>query len=256
MSIRFTVNGTGAKRRKLAGISSTTVLGRIVRLPLRLIPPQSILPILTGPLRGRRWIVASGVHGYWLGTYEAALQHAITQRVTPGGVFFDVGAHAGYYSLLASRLLGPGGRVVAFEPDTRNIAHLRRHLRLNRIKNVTIVKAAVADRTGTARFARERSGFGGALSNAGSRTVATVTLDGLISAGKLPAPNYLKIDVEGAELRVLRGAAKILSASRPIIFLAVHTPEMERRCGKTLAALGYRLRPIMRDGWLCTTAPA
>jgi FkbM family methyltransferase len=256
MSTRFALDAGATKRGGLARIPSTTVLGKIARLPLRLIPRRSVLPILTGPLRGRQWIVASGVHGHWLGTYEAELQRAITKSVTAGGVFFDIGAHAGYYSLLASSLVGPAGRVVAFEPDTDNLAHLRRHLRLNGARNVTVITAAVADRAGTARFAAERSGFGGALSKDGSRSVRTVTLDGLVSAGTVPAPDYLKIDVEGAELRVLRGGAKVIRASRPIIFLAVHTPELARLCGKMLTALGYNVRPIIRDAWLCTGVPA
>jgi FkbM family methyltransferase len=256
MSTGFNLDGMAAKRARFARIPSTTFLGRIARLPLRLIPGRSVLPILTGPLKGRRWIVASGVHGHWLGTYEMELQRAITGNVTAGGVFYDIGAHAGYYSLLASRLVGSAGRVVAFEPDTRNLAYLTRHLRVNGVRNVTVVAAAVADRAGTARFAAERSGFGGTLSTDGSRSVRTVTLDGVVRAGEVPAPDYLKIDVEGAELAVLRGGTEVIRASRPIIFLAIHTPEMARLCGKMLMDLGYRFSAIMPDGWLCRAVPA
>lgn len=247
--------------RILARIPSTTFLGKFVRRVFRLVPRRSVEEIRSGPLRGRKWIVASGVDGYWLGTYEEELLDTVARSVRAGGVFFDVGAQAGYYSLLASRLVGPTGRVVAFEPDARNLGYLREHLRLNDATNVTVIEAAVADAAGSEGFAAERSGFGGALSetaaaSGGTVTVRTVTLDGLVGSGAVPAPDYLKIDVEGAELRVLRGAAKILRASRPTIFLAVHTPDLERLCRETLTTLGYTLQPITDGAWLCVASPA
>lgn len=240
--------------RVLARIPSTTFLGGLVRRLFRLIPRRSVENIRGGPLTGRKWIVASGVDGYWLGTYEVEMQTTIARIVRPGGVVFDVGAHAGYYTLLASQLVGATGRVVAFEPEARNLGYLEEHLRLNDVRNVRVVEAAVADAAGTAPFATESSGFGGALSEAGSATVTTVTIDGLVDAGTLPAPHYLKVDVEGAELRVLRGAAKVLRTSRPTIFLAVHTSEMARLCRETLTQLGYSLQPITHDTWLCVAA--
>lgn len=212
--------------------------------------------IRSGPLRGRKWTFGSGVHGYWLGTYEAEMQNTIARTVTPGAVFFDVGAHAGYYSLLASRLVLREGRVVAFEPDARNLGFLKEHLRLNNASNVNVIEAAVADALGTARFAAERSGFGGTLSEAGTAIVDTVTIDKLAEAGTVPVPNYIKVDVEGAEFRVLCGARKVLRTARPTIFLAVHTPAAERLCRDALTTLGYVLEPITRDAWLCIAPSA
>jgi len=241
--------------RVLARVPSTTLLGKLARLPLRFIPRRAVMTVLTGPLSGGRWIVASGVHSNWLGIYEAEMQRAIARTVTPSAVFFDVGAHAGYYSLLASRLVSGTGRVVAFEPDARNLGYLKEHLRLNAAGNVTVIEAAVADASGTARFAAEQSGFGGTLSEAGSAAIQTVTIDGLIEAGAVPAPNFVKIDVEGAEFRVLCGARRVLKAAHPTIFLAVHTPAVARLCRDALTTLGYVVRPIRRDAWLCTAAP-
>lgn len=76
------------------------------------------------------------------------MQSAFLRIVPPDGTVYDVGAHAGFFTLLASQLVGPGGRVVAFEPDPGNRSYLERHIRLNRVGNVTIVDAAVSDRTG------------------------------------------------------------------------------------------------------------
>ena len=116
---------------------------------------------------------------------------------------------------------------------------------------MTVIEAAVADAAGTARFAAERSGFGGALAAEGSVTVKTVTIDELAEAGTVPAPNYVKIDVEGAEFRVLCGARRVLKAAHPTIFLAAHTPAVERLCRDALTTLGYVAQPISRDTWLC-----
>jgi FkbM family methyltransferase len=242
--------------RVLARIPSTTLLGKMARLPFRFIRPDSVMTVLTGPLGGRRWIVGSGVHSNWLGIYEAEMQRAITRTVRPGAVFLDIGAQAGYYSLLASRLVSETGRVVAFEPDARNLGYLKEHVRLNEAGNVTVVEAAASDASGTARFAAESSGFSGTLSGTGSAIVQTVTIDGLIEAGTVPAPNYIKIDVEGAEFRVLCGARRVLKAARPTLFLAVHNPAVERLCRDALATLGYVVRPISRDAWLCVAPSA
>ena len=76
--------------------SNTTALGKLVRLPLRLVPRTAVVPVLSGPLRGARWIVGAATHGSWLGTYEAAKQLLIERALKPGSVFYDVGANAGF----------------------------------------------------------------------------------------------------------------------------------------------------------------
>lgn len=82
-----------------SSISQKSWLGWLARLPLKLLPPGLVLPVLQGPLRGRRWIVGSGVHGYWLGSYELAKRRRFEQLVQPGQVVYDIGAQVGYYSL-------------------------------------------------------------------------------------------------------------------------------------------------------------
>lgn len=108
-----------------------TLTGRIARWPLSLIPGQTVLPVLQGPVRGARWIVGSSTHGCWLGSYEQEKVRIVRASLRAGVVFFDVGAQAGYYSILAARYTMPGGRVYAFEPLPRNLAFLRRHRDLN-----------------------------------------------------------------------------------------------------------------------------
>lgn len=122
-----------------SGIPNVTVLGKFLRFPLRFIPGDMVLPVLQGRLRGYKWIAGSSNHGCWLGTYECRKQTLISKIVVPGKTVFDLGAHAGSYTLLFSELVGPTGRVVAFEPVPRNVQFVKLHLKLIGIFNATVL---------------------------------------------------------------------------------------------------------------------
>ena len=79
-------------------------LGRAAKAPLALVPKKMVVPILQGRLRGKKWIVGSSVHSCWLGTYEVAESLLMSATVKEGAVFFDIGAQAGYHTLLAAEL--------------------------------------------------------------------------------------------------------------------------------------------------------
>src|SRR5256885_2002345 len=85
---------------------------------------------------------------YWTGSYEPAVQHVIRRQLHPGDVFWDVGAHIGFYTLIASRLVGPMGAVHAFEPFEPNLMRLRASVVLNSAKNVTVHGVAISDHVG------------------------------------------------------------------------------------------------------------
>lgn len=218
-----------------------------MRAPLRLIPREMPVRILQGRLRGKRWIVGSFNHGCWLGSYEHDKVLRFQETVKPGHVVFDVGAHVGYYTLLASELAGPHGQVIAFEPLPRNLRYLHEHLRLNSVQNVRVIEAAVSDRSGTARFrVVPDSSMGAVTSDASADAieVETVSLDDLFARGEIPAPNVLKIDVEGAEASVLAGAEKVIAEARPAIFLATHGAEVHAKCCRFLNNHRYKLTPL------------
>jgi len=135
-----------------SGISDKTAFGKALRFPLRILPQDARVVILQGKLKGYRWISGSSNHGCWLGSYECGKRKAFERVVERGTVVFDIGAHVGFYTLLAAALVGPQGTVIAFEPLPRNLRYLRSHIALNRVANVSVVEAAVADTGGTACF--------------------------------------------------------------------------------------------------------
>ena len=228
----------------LSSISSQTVLGRLLRLPLRMIPGNMVLPILQGALRGKKWVSGSGHHGCWLGSYEYDKQRLFARSVSPGEVVFDIGAHAGFYTLLASTLVGRAGRVISFEPLPYNLVHLQKHLSINGIGNVQVIPAAVSDSDGQARFEIGDGTTTGKLSTAGELAVRTVSLDTLVSAGEIPIPSVIKMDIEGGEYKALLGAGRILEQHHPMIFLATHGRDIHNSCCKYLSSIGYKLRTI------------
>jgi FkbM family methyltransferase len=221
----------------LSRIAPTTLLGALLRAPLRLIPKATVLPVCSGVNKGMRWIVGSSVHGCWLGHYEKEKQAAVRRLVRPGIKIFDIGANAGFYTLAFSRLVGKTGHVWAFEPLPENIRNLRRHLALNALPNVTVVEAAVSRQSGTARFLQARSNSMGRLAEHGGMNVQTVTIDDICR--DTGCPDVVKLDVEGAEAAVLEGARGTLARHRPAILLATHGREQERLCAETLQAFGY-----------------
>jgi len=160
---------------------------------------------------------------------------------------FDIGAHAGFYTLLFSHLVGLSGKVLAFEPLPRNLAYLHKHLRLNGIRNVQVLEVAVSDKVGISPFAEGENSYTGALAQTGAMRVQSVSLDDLYARGSLPLPNFIKIDVEGAEDLVLTGASLLIARARPTIFLATSGCEVDARCVQILAAMQYRLESIPGD---------
>jgi FkbM family methyltransferase len=223
--------------------SSTGVLGRIVRSPLRLIPTDMVVPVLRGPLRGIKWIVGSGYHGCWLGSYESEKQRKIAAELKPGSVFYDVGANVGLYSLLAARQVHPG-MAYAFEPLPQNVWYLRKHLELNDIHNVDVLELAVSDRSGTACFEKSGNRSMGHLAEGGNIRVCTATLDSLVFSERIFPPSCIKMDIEGAELLALRGAGESIQRYRPVIFLATHGREVHRECSQLLESWGYECLSI------------
>jgi FkbM family methyltransferase len=129
----------------------------------------------------------------------------------------------------------------------RNLAYLRKHLKLNHARNVEILPFAISDKIGQAQFEIEASGLMGRLTGEGSLTVATATLDSLVENGGMAPPDFIKMDIEGAELSALRGASFIFQRYRPVLFLATHGRDIERECRKLLELWDYEIEEIGMD---------
>lgn len=225
-----------------SGIDSRSLVGRLLRFPLRFLPPSLVVPILSGPNRGFRWRVGALTHGAWLGSFEIEKQRRLSGHLREGMTVFDLGAHSGFYTLLAARGVGPSGKVVAFEPWPPNIEDWRAHMRMNRLTNVEVLPFAVGRADGDVWFEPGPSNSEGRIvdSPAGMR-FAAVTLDTMLGTKRCPVPDLIKMDVEGAESAVLEGARTLLREHAPIWFIALHSAEQKRACVRILAEAGYTI---------------
>ena len=223
---------------------SRTTIGQIIRLPFRLIPREAVVPVLTGPMAGLRWVVGSAPHGAWLGTLERSKLTHFVQSLEARSIVWDLGANVGLYAVASARAVGSEGHVYAFEPYERNLGYLERHRDLNRIQNLTVVPRAVHDRVGTARMVCGESPSEFHMSSEGSIEVEAVTLDSWYERSGSRSPDVLKIDVEGAEDAVLRGGANVLTRFRPVIYLSLHGERQRQECRALLSAWGYELTSL------------
>ena len=228
----------------MGALDSKTLIGRAIRMPLRWIPEHSIVRVVSGPSAGTKWVVGSAPHGAWLGTLERSkLSHFVT-HVKPGNTVWDIGANVGLYAVASASATGSAGTVVAFEPIPRNLDFLRRHKDLNRLDNLTIVEAAVFDRSGALHMQLGDSPSEFHVSDDGAIEVDAIDLDTWSRGNDGGAPDIVKIDVEGAEEAVLQGGQDVLSRHRPLIYLALHGDEPRERCQAMLESWGYRLTPL------------
>jgi len=167
--------------------------------------------------------------GHYKGTHEPAVQALLVSHLRPGNCFYDIGAHTGFFSILAAAIVGESGLVAAFEPDRRNASLLREDVERNLLDSrVHIVEQAVWSSEGTVKLMSANSG---PYSNTGMSKIVTeerqgsylvscTTLDKMMNA--LPAPTVIKIDVEGAESEVLKGSGRLFESARPIVICEIH----------------------------------
>jgi len=197
-------------------------------------------PVQSGPLKGFRWVKVSGSK-FVRGTYEVDSTAVFLSHIRPGAVVFDIGAHVGYYSALACHLAGTTGRVFAFEPRPFNLRCLKRHRVLNHLDQLQVFDVCVGASAGTARF-ESRTGSGtGHLAPDGDLAVSVISLDDWHRQGRLPRPDFIKVDVEGAERDVLEGGRGLLAAAKPKLLLSIHSLELNTWVQQFLRGLGYEM---------------
>jgi FkbM family methyltransferase len=192
-------------------------------------------------------------HRAWEPEIAAVLQEALTA----GDIFYDIGANAGYFSLLALSL--NVSKVFAFEPNPGTAALYRHNMVLNRHDSTqwTLFECALSDSEGTSLYVEGplNNCGGGRLCSAestASHIVATTTLDQVIAKGNLPLPTIMKLDVEGWEYQVLTGAQRALRNHLPkvIVFEAAVDSNLQivnRNLQQLIEAYGYSISHLKRD---------
>ncbi len=199
---------------------------------------------------------------YFFGNYDERHELAMLRRLlSPGDIFWDIGANIGFYTLTASFLVGQGGRVLSFEPGAESWRALLDNLEINRVGNVRPFKMAVSESEGwVTLYSRPDLADGGAslLARPGAacreELCPATTLDRLYRDQGLQAPTFLKIDVEGAEERVLKGGREVLSAGEPPLLLIEMNDPLE--VGGLLKDLGFAGAHLVRGRWRRCPDPA
>jgi FkbM family methyltransferase len=177
------------------------------------------------------------------GTFEPAETECACEYARTGTVAIDVGANIGMFTIPLARAVGESGRVLAIEPAAENVERLESNLLLNRLCNVEVKPMAAADKPGqlllklgadpafhsTTEIVRGREAEGGV-------TVPADTLDNVWEAAGTPPVSFLKIDTEGGEISVLRGAERLLRTHRPAILVEAK--------GRRVRALDELLEPL------------
>jgi len=193
----------------------------------------TIVTIAAGDLAGSlMYLDLQSEKDYWLGTYEPELQTALQEFVKPGMVVFDVGANIGYITLLLANAVGANGHVFAFEALPNNMKRLQENISVNNFDNrVTLISAAVADRSEKMRFLIGPSGGMGKLEGSAGRSevdypefieVPSVCLDDFVFTKKQSLPDVIKFDIEGGEILALKGMQRILTHAQPLILIEIH----------------------------------
>jgi FkbM family methyltransferase len=228
------------------------MLAQYIRPALNALTPehQVIVRIRSGPGSGLLLpIVPRFEKYYWTGTHESHIQEALTTILRPGMRFWDVGAHIGFFSLLASRLVTDTGSVEAFEPFPPNRARLTRSIDLNHASNITVHGLALAGRSQTTTFHVHPSSLMGSLvSTRGTPAMEVPCLTADDALKSIQAPNVIKIDAERLELEILQGADKLLTALRPILLVEATDNSVVEYFHQSLS--GYRKDNIGANHWL------
>jgi FkbM family methyltransferase len=238
----------------LAGLRRVPVLGSFVRWASEKVVSRDSLAwvqIQQGPAKGL-WLRLNPRTGgnYFQGGGEPEVQTAMLRHLRQGMTFYDIGANIGFFSLLAARIVGAQGRVVAFEADPEVAQRLRDHIERNHFSTISIEQKAVWSETRTVFFARtdpETSpdrGLGHVVAESAASTirVQAISLDDFLQTS--PAPDFLKCDAEGAEVAVFQGAKRLLKEIRPILLCEIHSDENRRVLLEELARLGYKCESL------------
>jgi FkbM family methyltransferase len=257
-------------RQLYAACRQVPVLGSLLhRNVTRVLPPgrRIWLRIPRGQAKGL-WIFVDPRFDpdYCNGQHEAWAQDLLRKQLKSGDCFYDVGAHIGFFSLIAARIVGASGNVTAFEPDSRNAAVFRANCERNQMPQITLMQAAVWRSSGKVSFERAEpasSGMEGRVTEGAGTVreavgVAGISLDDYVFEQGSRPPSLVKIDAEGGESAVLLGAQAVLDRYKPSLLCEIHDPEIGVELATFLTRFGYSVLdlPSVRKGYLWAASNA
>jgi len=215
---------------------------RPTRAVFRLLMPPDESPILFGPLRGKSFRASRYVR---LGIHERSVETLLVDYLKPGNVFYDIGANVGYFSLLAAELCGPEGHVYAIDPTPNNIKIIRHNLDTNGISHYTLIEKAVSNQSGSGKLTvlDGTKAYLATGDDDAAIPIEMIALDDL-SRQQRP-PNVVKIDVEGAESRVIEGATETLKRAPGLtLIIEVHDEANDQRVRALLQDADYQITSV------------
>lgn len=223
-----------------------------------------VVPWLAGTRVGATLGNNGGLFLYVCGSYEPNELAFVDRVLRPGMTFIDIGANEGLYTLFAARRVGSSGHVIAVEPSSRERAILQANLARNRVDNVMVVPNALADKPGTAELKIAPTSHGGhntlgQFVYEGDLAVArenvdVETLDGLVERLGIAQVDVVKVDIEGAELKLLLGGRNLLSRQRPILLVEANDEALKRQGASAealvdlLLSLDYQIQVFNESG--------
>jgi FkbM family methyltransferase len=233
----------------LARLRQVPVLGKCVSWAgAKLVPRNSLtwVQVQDGAAKGL-WLHLNPRTGtaYFDGHGEAEVQEALQRHLKRGMTFYDVGANIGLFTMIAARLVGEQGQVVAFEADPEVAERLREHVAHNNLTWSFVEEKAVWSSTGPLPFARTDPaaspdrGLGHVAADTNAQTIQVpgISLDDFALTRR--PPDFIKCDVEGAEVEVFRGAARLLREKRPVIVCEMHSERNHRTLIEDFQSHGY-----------------
>lgn len=201
--------------------------------------------ITAGPAKGLNFPVSMpGDKLMYIGTWEIDFSNALSAAIQPGWICYDIGGYKGYYSGIMA--LRGAKKVFVFEPMPENISKIERLIKINAQLPIELSKVAVSDNDGNAVFKvmqeatmgkLEKSSFDGSDDILQEIPVKCIRLDTFISDQHAPAPDFIKIDVEGAEVFVLEGAMQLLRTKKPMLMIEIHSIEIGKKVFSMLSPI-------------------
>ena len=215
---------------------------------------QATVTIRSGTLKGYKWTFNSNTNNeYVLGSYEVEIQTYINKHLKTGAVVYDIGAHHGFYSLICGKLVGENGFIYSFEPHPKNFIILKKNISVNHFQNVFPFEYAISKNSAIVEFSDTANSQANTYIHSSPLNqdsnnklhIQSISINTLYVEKSIRLPDFIKIDVEGAEYDVLLGAENVIRLATPVIFLSTHDnhlPGVKEKCLALLKQIGYEIK--------------